>query len=147
MMSEALEEYVLTYTEAAYEESGKHAPMVFTASGGEFHDGNASHWADQKQPYFSSSAYSDNTKWETADVCICVSKETVTKEKGRVNAPLECWGCTNSPIYHADRFQRYINYPNNTEADIAERANQSIQEYAQYNSAIGGDRISQGIQY
>ena len=52
-----------------------------------------------------------------------VSKEAIRKSTGRVNSPLECWGCSNSPIYHADRFYMYRNCPNNTYPDVSERAN------------------------
>ena len=44
---EAMEEYKLASS------AGKHAPMGFMASGGEFYDdGNSAHWADQKNPSF-----------------------------------------------------------------------------------------------
>ena len=76
-----------------------------------------------------------------------VVEEAVRKAKGRVNAPLECWGCTNSPRYHADRFHTYRNFLNNLDTDMAECAKRSIQEYAQLNSSMGGSRGSQGIQY
>ena len=33
-----------------------------------------------------------------------VSEQAIRKETGRVNAPLDCWWCTNSSRYHADRF-------------------------------------------
>ena len=44
MLAEAMEEYASASTEAAYEDPGEQVPMVFMASGGEFNDGNASHW-------------------------------------------------------------------------------------------------------
>ena len=48
MRLKALEEYTLDAAEAAYEEPGEQAPIVFMASWGGFNDGNASHWAYQK---------------------------------------------------------------------------------------------------
>ena len=76
-----------------------------------------------------------------------VAEEAIRKATGRVNAPLECWECTNSPIYHVDRFHSYRNCPNNMDPDVADRVKMSIQEYAQHNSAMGGSRGSQGTQY
>ena len=121
--------------------------MVFVVAGGGFHDGNASHWWDQKHHLFPSHIFSENTNWETAAIHISVAEQAIRKATGRVNAPLECWGCTNSPIYHAYRFHTYRNCPNNMYPDVAERVKRSIQQYAQRNSAMGGSRGSQGIQY
>ena len=100
---------MLSSAEAAYGDPGQHAPMVFMASGGEFHDGNAAYWAYQKQPSFPSSTYSDNTKWETAAMFMGVDKDAIRKATGKFNAPLEFWGFTNSPRYHAERFYTYRN--------------------------------------
>ena len=50
MLAEAMKGYMLAYVEAAYEDPGEHAPMVFMAAGGGFNDGIFSHWGDQKQP-------------------------------------------------------------------------------------------------
>ena len=68
-----------------------------------------------------------------------VTEEAIRKAKYNVNAPMECWGCTNYPIYHK--------CPNNMYPDVAERAKPSIKEYNQFNPAMGGSRGSQGIQY
>ena len=62
-----------------------------------------------------------------------VSEEAIIKATGRFNTLLECWGCTNPPRYHVDRFHTYRNFPNNMEPDVAEHAKRSIQEYAQHN--------------
>ena len=48
MVAEAMEEYALASAEAAYEDTMEQAPMGFMATGGGFHDGNVSHWWDQK---------------------------------------------------------------------------------------------------
>ena len=85
-----LEEYVLDSADASYEEPGEHVSMLFMDTGGEFYDGNYSHWADQKQPSFTSSTYSDNTNWETVDVCRSVTGEVIRNAAGRVNTSLEC---------------------------------------------------------
>ena len=53
-----------------------------------------------------------------------VTEEAIRKETGRVNAPLECWGFTNSPRYHTYRFQKYRNCHNKKHPDIAERVKQ-----------------------
>ena len=70
---------------------------------------------------------------------------SVTEGKFRVNAPLECWGCTYSHIYHEDKFRTYSNFPNKMEPDVAEHAKKSIQEYNQHNSAIGMSRSIQSV--
>ena len=53
---------------------------------------------------------------------------------------MEGWGCTNSPRYHVDRFHTYRNCPKKRYQEIAERSNQSIQEYTQHNSVMRGIR-------
>ena len=45
MGAESMEEYVLAYAEADYENLEEQAPMGFIASGGEFLDGITSHWS------------------------------------------------------------------------------------------------------
>ena len=55
-----------------------------------------------------------------------VAEESTRKAKGRFNAPMECWGCNNSPRYHADRFRTYRNFPNKMDPDVAERVKRSI---------------------
>ena len=73
--------------------------------------------------------------------------EAIRKATGRVNAPLECWGFTNSPRYHVERFHTYRNCPNNMDPNVAESTKRPIHEYTQRNSEMGGSRGSQGIQY
>ena len=50
MVAEAMEKYAFISSEAAYEDPGEHATMGFMDEGGGFHDVNASHWCDQKNP-------------------------------------------------------------------------------------------------
>ena len=76
-----------------------------------------------------------------------VAKDAIIKATGRVNSPLEYWGCTTSPRDHADRFHTYRNYTNKMYQDMAERENMSIQYKAQRNPAMGGSRGYEGIQY
>ena len=76
-----------------------------------------------------------------------VAEEAIRKSTGRVNAPLELWGCTKYPIYHEDRVHTYRNCPNNMDQDVVDRTNISIKDYAQYNSEMVSIRSSQGIQY
>ena len=52
---------MLASVEAAYEYMREHAPMIIMASGGGFHDGNVSHWWDQKHPSFTNQTCSENT--------------------------------------------------------------------------------------
>ena len=51
-----------------------------------------------------------------------VSKEAIRKITGRFNTPMEFWGCTNSPRYHADRLHAYRNFPNKMDPDNVEHA-------------------------
>ena len=48
MIAEAMEEYALASSEAAYEDPEEQARMGFMVEGGGFHDGNVSHWWNQK---------------------------------------------------------------------------------------------------
>ena len=80
-------------------------------------------------------------------VCMGMAEESIRNETGRFNTPVECWGCTNYPRYHADRFHTHRNFPNKGDSDVAERAKQSIQEYDQrtsMNVGMRGDKYSQG---
>ena len=75
-----------------------------------------------------------------------MAEEAIRNSTVRFNDPVECWGCTNPPRHHADMFHTYRNCPNNRDPDVAERAKQSIQEYAQHNymkEGIRGDQDSQ----
>ena len=89
--------------------------MGFMDSVGGHHDGNASHWWDQKypsftnQPMFGKGDVSENTNWKNAAVHMSVTKEAIRNATGRVNAPLECWKSTNFPRYHVERFKNYSN--------------------------------------
>ena len=69
-----------------------------------------------------------------------LAKEAIRKATGRVNAPLEYWGCTNSIRYDSYRFHTYRNFPNYMDPDTADCVKWSIKEYAQCNSSIGGIR-------
>ena len=64
-------------------------------------------------------------------MCMSVAKESIRNSTGRVNAPLECLGRTNSPRYHTDRFHTYRNCPNRMDLDVAEHEKHSIKEYDQ----------------
>ena len=48
-----------------------------------------------------------------------VAEEAIINSTGRVNAPLELWGCNNSPRYHVDRFHTYTNCPNKIDPEVA----------------------------
>ena len=54
MVSEVMEEYALDSAEVDYGDPGEQAPMVFMDLGEGFHDGNYSHWWDQKHNSFTS---------------------------------------------------------------------------------------------
>ena len=101
--------------------------MGFRASGGIFNDENAYDWWDQKHPSFTNQTCSENTNWKAAAVCMSVDEEAIRKATGRVNSPLECWGCTNSPIYHANRLHTYRKCPNKMDPYMVARAKRSIQ--------------------
>ena len=50
MVAEEMEVYALASAEAAYEDPGEQAPMVFMSAGGGIHDGNSSHWWYHNHP-------------------------------------------------------------------------------------------------
>ena len=96
--------------------------MVFMALGGEIQgpENAPPPCMDQKHSSFPSMNGTKNTNWETTDVHMSVSEDAIRKSTGRFNTPVECWGCTNSPGYHVDRFHTYINFPNKGDPDVAE---------------------------
>ena len=79
---------MLSSDKEVHEDPGQQEPMGFMASEGEFHDGNDAHWADQKQTSFTSPTNSENTNWETAEVCMSVAQEATRKATCRINYPL-----------------------------------------------------------
>ena len=101
---------------------------------------------DQKHSSFPSLTRTCNSRCDTAAVCISVSEEDTRKATGKVNAPLEWWGCKNYPRYHVERFHTYRNCPNKRYPDVAERAKQPIQEYDQRTSMTGGIMDAQDSQ-
>ena len=82
---------------------------------------NASPQMDLERSYLPSPTGTNNIMWETASVCMSMDEEAIRKSIGRFNTPVECWGCTNSPRYHADRFHTYRNCPNKRDPDVDER--------------------------
>ena len=82
---------------------------------------------DPKRSDFPSLTGTNNNNWETTEVNMSVSEESIRKATGRFNTPMGFWGCTNYPRYHTDRFHTYRNCPNKRDPEIAERKKQSIQ--------------------
>ena len=81
-----MKEYALASKEENYEDPGQQEPIIFMASEGEFNDvRNASFWEDKKNPSFTRLTYSENTKLNTADVCISVAKGDIRNATGMVN--------------------------------------------------------------
>ena len=143
-----MEEYALASEEADYENPGEEAPMKFMPLGRENQGSeNTPPWMDRKCSPLTSLTGTDNTNWETENVHMGVAEEAIRKATGRFNTPMEFWGCTNSPRYHADRFHTYINCPNKTDPFISERENQSVQEYDPHTSMMGGSRGDQDDQW
>ena len=75
-----------------------------------------------------------------------VAEDNTRNSRSRSNASLECGVFTNSHIYHANRFHTYGKLPSKVNPDVYEWKNQSIKEYAQRNSMMGGSRVYQDIQ-
>ena len=137
--TETMEEYALASAGSDYENPGEQEPMGFMESGGEILGSeNTPPCMKRKHSSFPSLTGTKNTNWETAAVYMSVDEEATRKATGGLNTPVEFWGCTNSPIYHAGRFHTYRNCPNKRDPDVAELENQSIQEYAQQISILGG---------
>ena len=107
---------------------------------------NESHWMYQQRSLFNALTGTEKNRWETAAVCISADEEVIRKATCRFNAPLKCWGCTNSRRYYAGRFHTYRNCPNKRYPDVVERVKHSIQEYAQCTSMMGGIRGDQNRQ-
>ena len=56
-----------------------------------------------------------------------MDEESTIKATCRYNAPVECWGCTDSPRYHADKFHIYRNCPNKRDPYVAKWEKESVQ--------------------
>ena len=80
---------------------------------------------DRKCSPFLSLTGTKYINWSTVAVHMSVAEEAIRKATGRFNTPVEYWGCTNSPIYHSDRFHTYRNCPNKKDPDVSKR--ESIQ--------------------
>ena len=48
--------------------------------------------------------------------------EMAMQKASGMKSPMECWGCTNHPRFHAQRFHRFINCPNKDDPTVKERA-------------------------
>ena len=93
MVAETMEQYSLASTESAYENPGEQSTMGFMALGGDFQvSENISPWMDRKRSDFPSLTGTYNTNWDTAFVHMSVAEESILKETGRFNTPVECWG-------------------------------------------------------
>ena len=101
---------------------------------------------EHKSSYLPSPTGTKNTRWETAAVCISVAEDSIRKATDRFNTPLECWGCTNSPRYHAERFHTYRNFPNKRDTDVNYQAKHTIQYYNQRTYMMGGSGGACAIQ-
>ena len=128
MSEEAMEEFALASAEAAYEDPGEQALIIFMNAGGESHEArNASYWWDCKLPSFPRQTFSENTNWEAMAVHMSVAEESIRKADGRVSDPLDWWGCINYPRYNAERLHTYRNCSNKMEPEMAERAKHPTQ--------------------
>ena len=121
--------------------------MGFIELGGEIQGSeNLFPQMDWQRSFFPSWTGTDNTRLDNADLFISMDEEVIRKATCRFNAPLKCWGCTNSRRYYAGRFHTYRNCPNKRYPDVVERVKHSIQEYAQCTSMMGGIRGDQNRQ-
>ena len=66
---------------------------------------------DEKHSSFKFPTVTNKARYDNASVCVIVDEEVIRKLIGRFNAPMECWGFTNYPRYHAYKFHAYRNYP------------------------------------
>ena len=109
-----MEKYALASAEVAYYNPGEQAQMGFMASGRKIQvSENTSPCMDRKRSSFPSLTGTNNTNWGTTVVHMSVAEKAKLKAVVRFNNPLVCWGCTESPRYHAYRSHTYINCPKN----------------------------------
>ena len=112
--------------------------MGFMALGGEIQGSeNAPSWMDWERSDFPSLTGTENTNWETATLQMSATEDSIRKETCGFNTTVEC--CAN-------RFHTYRKCPNKRDPDVDKWANQSIQEYAQRTSMVGGSRGDKDIQ-
>ena len=96
MVVETHEDYELASAEAGYENTGEYAPMGLMTLGGEIQGlENRPPRMYRKRSSIPSLNGTENSKWETAAVCMSMAKEAIIKATGRFKTPLEYWGCTN----------------------------------------------------
>ena len=107
---------------------------------------NTSPWMDQKRSSLTSRNDINNYRYYTVAVCMIVSEQAIINSTGRFNAPLDFWGCTDSPRYHTDRFHAYKKFPNKRDLYVAQQSKKSIQDYYQRTFMMGVIRGAQDSQ-
>ena len=49
--------------------------------------------------------------------------EKALRDASGTSSPIECWGCTNDPRFHDNRFHRFMNCPHKNDSEVRKRAN------------------------
>ena len=71
-------DYALASAEAAYDNPGEQAPMGIMALGGEIQGSeNESPRMDRKRLFYPSPTGTDNTRWDTEDICMSMDEEAI----------------------------------------------------------------------
>jgi hypothetical protein len=65
----------------------------------------------------------------TASIYLSVAEEAMQKATGSLIPPLECWGCTDHPKYHGNRFHRWAECPYRGDQSVADNAKKGLQQF------------------
>jgi hypothetical protein len=65
----------------------------------------------------------------TASIYLSVAEEAMRNATGSSVPPLECWGCTDHPNYHGNRFHRWMDCPYRGDPSVAANAKKGLQQF------------------
>ena len=71
----------------------------------------------------------------TASVYLSVAEEAIQNATGTTGPPIECWGCTDHPVYHNNRFHRWMDCPVRGDSSVAANAKKGLQQFIEKRKA------------
>jgi hypothetical protein len=82
-------------------------------------NGNGPHEADEDQLFL------------VAAIHMSVAEEAIRRATGSPAPPKECWGCTGTRDFHANRFHLFRECPNRTHPDVKQNFTQRLEAFRQ----------------
>jgi hypothetical protein len=80
-------------------------------------------------PLYHAQSESNNDPLLTASVYLSVAEEAMQRATGSALPPIECWGCTDHPQYHSNRFHRWTDCPYRGDPSVAGNAKKGLQQF------------------